>query len=279
MDNNDLSNFLIPQEQDADTTQETSKDSKDSQDAQNNAEQNNAQESQVALTGVPYLDQKIQNGTLSAYDAYLANKYLGVNIGQLNLKANVDAQVKGDLKHTSITQTTKELGQMLTSLRDSDEVLKRSDLAGVYNGLVTGLNKKTGGFIGLDDERAKLDSAVMKMTYGVAGAMNDGKATNESRKEAKEVFGAGFRSQKELVARTAQAREAILNRVDSLLADLEAKGGQIGLDTQLINEIKAQKKKQNFLNSHLYGKKFNFETYEKSVYDDYIKNQFIRAKR
>lgn len=241
-------------------------------------------EEKEALTGIPYLDKKIQEGTLSSYDAYLANKYLGVNFTNLNVKA----KVQGDLKHTNLTQTTKDLGLMLNALQNSEEVLKRSELAGTWNGALTALNQKTGGFIGLGDERAKLHAASLQTAYAAADAMNNGKATNESRKEAKETFGLGFRSQKELVARTAQAREAMLNRIDTLLDDLEAKGGSLGLDKTMIAKIREQKRKQDFLNYDLYQKhngKFRFSDYENSPYENFRlqrnkqNKEFQRAKQ
>lgn len=227
-----------------------------------------SKESNMALTGIPYLDEKIKNKTLSAYDAYLANRYMGVNFANLNIQAN--------LKHTNLTQTTKDLGIMLNALQNSEEVLKRSDLAGTIQGLESWLNQKTSGFYGLDDERAKLQAAGLQTAYAAADAMNNGKATNESRKEARETFGVGFRDQKELVARTAQAREAMLNRIDTLLDDLEAKGGSLGLDKTMLTKINEQKRKQEFLNNTMYekyGGKFDYKAYQSSIYEDYYKSK------
>lgn len=231
-----------------------------------------SEESKMALTGIPYLDEKIKNKSLSAYDAYLANKYMGVNFAKLN----IEAQVKSDLKHTNLTQTTKDLGIMLNALQNSEEVLKRSDLAGTKQGLETWLNEKTSGFYSLDDERAKLQAAGLQTAYAAADALNNGKATNESRKEARETFGVGFRDQKELVARTAQARQAMLNRIDTLLDDLEAKGGSLGLDKTMLTKINEQKRKQEFLNNTMYekyGGKFDYKAYESSIYEDYYKSK------
>ncbi len=238
-----------------------------------------------SLTGIPYLDKKIQDRTLSAYDAYLAHKYLGVNFAQLN----VNAKLKGDLKHTSITQTTKELGQVLNGLKNADEVLKRSDLAGTKTGVDIWLNKKTNGFLGLDEEKARLETAATNLAYATSDAMNNGKATNETRKEAKELFGLGLREQPEVLARTAQAMQFLQNRKNALLADLEAKGASLGIDKTLLQEFNAYDKKIDYLNNKLKNEgskiKFNFGEYQKHAYGEYIKSQqennpnLIRAQK
>lgn len=253
------------------------------QSLEQNKEPQSNDESNIALTGIPYLDNKIKDGTLSAYDAYLANKYMGVNFANLNIKA----KVQGDLKHTNLTQTTKDIGLMLNALQNSEEVLKRSDLAGINQGLQSWANQKTGGIWGLNDERAKLQAAGLQTAYAAADAMNNGKATNESRKEARETFGIEFRNQDEVVARTAQAREAMLNRIDTLMADLQAKGGDLGLDKIMLAKIQEQRRKQEFLNKDLYQKyngKFDYNAYENSVYDKFYnqkkeKKQFQRLNQ
>lgn len=231
------------------------------------------------ITGVAYIDDKIKNRELSVYEAYLANKYLGIDFGNF-----ASARLKADVKQTNLTQTTKELGLMLNALANSEEVLKRSNKTGTWNGLLTWLNQASNGFIGLDEERAKLHAAGLQTAYAAADAMNNGKATNESRREARETFGVGFRDQDEVVARTAQAREAMLNRIESLLADLQAKGGNLELNKSMATEILKQRAKQDYLNYRMHYEdngNFDYEKYQNSIYQDFSdeKAQLRRLKK
>lgn len=175
-------------------------------------------ESNMALTGIPYLDKKIKDGTLTAYDAYLANKYLGINLANLNVKA----QLKCDLKNTDIAETIKEIELMLNYLDNTDEVLKLSGLSGFNQGLQTWLNEITGGWWSLDYERAKLNTASLKVIDAIAYIINHGNITNESRKDARKIFNLGFTSQDEVVVTITMVRKQMLNYIDTLLAVLES---------------------------------------------------------
>lgn len=177
------------------------------------------------LTGIPYFDKKIKDGTLSAYDAYLAREYYGIDLTNSNSKA----QLKCDLNNPDVAKIIKELELMLNYLENADEVLKFSHLAGTKQGLETWLNEITGGLWSLDVERAKLKFAALKVTEAIAYIISKGNITNESRKDARKIFDLGFRSQKELISRTAQSRQIILNHIDNLLAVLEYECGNLEL--------------------------------------------------
>lgn len=261
---------------------------KQSEDNPQNANQSLEQaqsndESNIALTGIPYLDNKIKDGTLSAYDAYLANKYMGVNFANLNIKAKLQA----DVKHTNLGKTSDEIAKMVNALDNSDEVLKRSDLAGTWNGISNYLNQKTGGWWSLSDDRKKLNVANEQLMANIADTMDNGKATNETRKRARENYGLGFRGQDEIVAGVTEAREAMLNRIDAQIANLEEKGGYLNLDKEMLRKIQEHRQKQKFLTETMYsnyGGNFNYTNYNNSVYDKFYnqkkeKKQFQRLNQ
>lgn len=219
-----------------------------------------SEESKIALTGIPYLDRKIKDKTLSAYDAYLANKYMGVNFAKLN----IEAQVKGDLKHTNMTKLEDEINKTLKNLNYSEQVLRLSDLAGYRQGIMSWLDEKTGGAIPsvfFGNERGQLQAAGRQMAYAAADAMNSGKATNESRKEAREIFGLGSRNKNQIASKVAQAMNPQVEYLNSLMSQYKTLGGKDELKFQKANEANRM---AEFLTNTLpnqYGGEFNYQAY------------------
>ena len=214
----------------------------------------------------------------NAYEQYLMKKYYGDEA--LDLKAKQDI----NFKSRSINEPIKQLARINKALNASDEALKNVSESGVIYGANKKLNNLTGGFIGMSEENAQLDNALANFS-NMAGQVTSrgGNNSNAAAEEQRRLLGKDFASPKERISRIAQTRKNILDYFEQEKAGLEALGYKLDENSGLMREYIKQKKKQEYLNENA-GGGFDFNEYEKSVYDKYTEKKqenegLLRLKR
>lgn len=217
---------------------------------------------QYRPTNIPYFDEHIKNGTLTPYDAYLARKFLNIDL-TMNANINMDAKVKS----LSGNQAYKDIKQTLEGLEVGDQVIQdagekaggivfKHDNAGFFGGLNRKLNEATGGIWGLGDDASAFHAKSNSLVYSIARAQGKGKTTNEQINDAKNIYAPSFRSPAEYRSKIAQAQEIQLAYLQEQIQDLIARGYE---PTQhMIEQYNKHKAKIDYIRS---GKQFDKATY------------------
>ncbi|MDL0102558.1 hypothetical protein [Campylobacter felis] len=200
----------------------------------------------------------------NAYEQYLMKKYYGDE----GLKAKHDI----NFKSRSINEPIKQLARINKALKASDEALKSVDEAGLRYGANKKLNNLTGGIWGIGEENAKLDNALANFA-NMSGQVTSrgGNNSNKSADEQQRLLGRDFASTKERVSRIAQTRKNIMDYFEQEKAGLEALGYRLDENSSFMREYLEQKKKQEYLEKN--ANSFDFNAYEKSVYEDFAKQK------
>ena len=213
-------------------------------------------------------NQLLQNEAKSpfnnAYEQYLMKKYYGDE----GLKAKQDI----NFKSRSINEPIKQLARINKALKASDEALKSVEEAGLRYGANKKLNNLTGGIWGIGEENAKLDNALANFA-NMSGQVTSrgGNNSNKSADEQQRLLGRDFASTKERVSRIAQTRKNIMDYFEQEKAGLEALGYRLDANSSFMKEYLEQKKKQEYLEKN--SGAFDFNAYEKSVYEDFAKQK------
>ena len=213
-------------------------------------------------TGIKYFDEKIQNNAVTPYDAYLAQKFLKLDI-TMNANINMNAKMKtlsGTKVYDDVQATLAglELGdQAINAAGDkAGGIIFKHDNAGFFGGANRKLNELSGGIWGLSDEASSFSAKNNNLVYSIARAQTRGKTTNEAIRDAKSTYDASFRSPDEYRSRINQGQEIQLNYLKEQLEDLQARGYQ---PTQhMIEQYHKFRQKVDYLKS---GKKFDKQTY------------------
>lgn len=200
----------------------------------------------------------------NAYEQYLMKKYYGDE----GLKAKQDI----NFKSRSINEPIKQLARINKALKASDEALKSVEEAGLRYGANKKLNNLTGGIWGIGEENAKLDNALANFA-NMSGQVTSrgGNNSNKSADEQQRLLGRDFASTKERVSRIAQTRKNIMDYFEQEKAGLEALGYRLDANSSFMKEYLEQKKKQEYLEKN--SGAFDFNAYEKSVYEDFAKQK------
>lgn len=177
-------------------------------------------------TGYSYFDDKIDNGTLSIFDGYIAKNYLGID---LNVYAQID--LNANVKSMSGTQSMKNINDTFKSLDTGSNLLANSeDNTGTWEGIVRGVNSTTNGFIGMNEDRSKFATNLMQYVYGQARVAGQGRITNAQIQDAKKMYDAGFKDKEQFIAQIGQGQREALIYLDNLIQEHQAKGFPIPPD-------------------------------------------------
>ncbi|GAA8675952.1 hypothetical protein HpBT339_04840 [Helicobacter pylori] len=179
-------------------------------------------------TGVAYLDDKIKNRTITAFDYYMAKKFLGMD---LNVNVNGNLQVKSENKTrlASINKATQDIFDDIKALDLGDDLIKKAqEHSGLINQVKLWINHKTKGLKGIDYDLAKMDVAKNSYSNRVAKInAQGGQVTQKMRDEAKDMVNFGARSKEENTARISQMQETLLNSLRKNIQMLESLGGNV----------------------------------------------------
>ncbi|MFP6202422.1 Coiled-coil domain-containing protein [Helicobacter pylori] len=198
-------------------------------------------------TGIDYLDNKIKNRTITAFDYYMAKKFLGMDLNA-NLNANLKIKSENKTRLASINKATQDIFDDVKALDLGDDLIKKAqEHSGLINQVKLWINHKTRGLKGVDYDLAKMDVAKNSYANRVAKInAQSGQVTQKLRDEAKNMVEFGARSKEENTARISQMQETLLNSLSKNMQMLESLGGNVS--PLLLSVIKKYQDKADYIN-------------------------------
>ncbi|WP_305859618.1 Coiled-coil domain-containing protein [Helicobacter pylori] len=198
-------------------------------------------------TGIAYLDNKIKNRTITAFDYYMAKKFLGMDLN-VNLNGNLQIKSENKTRLASINKATQDIFDDIKALDLGDDLIKKAqEHSGIINQVKLWINHKTRGLKGVDYDLAKTDNARISYSNRLAKTMaQGGQVTQKLRDEAKAMIMWGARSKEENTARSAQTQEMLLNSLKKNIKMLESLGGSVS--PLMLAKMKEYQDKANYIN-------------------------------
>ncbi|MFP5990979.1 Coiled-coil domain-containing protein [Helicobacter pylori] len=198
-------------------------------------------------TGIAYLDNKIKNRTITAFDYYMAKKFLGIDLN-VNSHGNLNIKSENKTRLASINKATQDIFDDIKALDLGDDLIKKAqEHSGIINQVKLWINHKTRGLKGVDYDLAKMDVAKNSYSNRVAKIYaQGGQVTQKLRDEAKDLIALGARSKEENTARISQTQETLLNSLRKNIQMLESLGGNVS--PLMLATIKKYQDKINYAN-------------------------------
>ncbi|AET85180.1 hypothetical protein [Helicobacter phage phiHP33] len=222
---------------------------------QNLANQNLANESVKDLeaepsylsTGIAYLDNKIKDRSITAFDYYMAKKFLGMDLN-VNLNGNLNLKTENKTRLASLNKATQDIFDDVKALDLGDDLIQKAQKhSGLINQVKLLINHKTRGLKGVDYDLAKTDNARISYANRVAKTMaQSGQVTQKLRDQAQEMIAWGARSKEENTARIAQTQEILLNSLKKNMQMLESLGGNVS--PLMLAKFKEYRDKADYIN-------------------------------
>ncbi len=185
-----------------------------------------ANEPSYLYTGVAYLDNKIKNRTITAFDYYMAKKFLGLDLN-VNLNGNLNIKSENQTKIKNLTSATSKIYDGIKALNLGDRLIEKAqDNSGIFSALKRFANEKTSGFYGLNSDEAETVNALKNYSYSTARQMG-GQLTNQKIKDAQEMTKFGFRSKEENTARLGENQSRLIQILEQDINNLESLGGKV----------------------------------------------------
>ncbi|MGL2510539.1 Coiled-coil domain-containing protein [Helicobacter pylori] len=196
----------------------------DKEQALNNSVVLEGQPSYIS-TGIKYLDNKIKSRSLSAFDYYMARKYLGMDLN-VNLNGNLNIVSENQTRVKNLTSATSKIYDGLKALNLGDRLIEKAqDNSGFFSALKRLANEKTNGLYGLSSDEAETMNALKNYSYSTARQMG-GQLTNQKIKDAQEMTKFGFRSKEENTARLGENQGRLIQILEQDINNLESLGGR-----------------------------------------------------
>ncbi len=210
-------------------------------------------------TGIAYLDNKIKNRSITAFDYYMAKKFLGIDLN-VNLNGNLNIKSENKTRLASINKATQDIFDDIKALDLGDDLIQKAqEHSGLINQVKLWINHKTRGLKGVDYDLAKTDNARISYANRVAKTMaQGGQVTQKLRDEAKAMTQWGARSKEENTARSAQTQEMLLNSLKKNAQMLESLGGSVS--PLVLAKIKEYQDKADYINET--GGKIDLKKYQ-----------------
>ncbi|EMG87612.1 hypothetical protein HMPREF1397_01016 [Helicobacter pylori GAM115Ai] len=198
-------------------------------------------------TGIAYLDNKIKDRSITAFDYYMAKKFLGMDLN-VNLNGNLNLKTENKTRLASINKATQDIFDDIKALDlGNDLIQKAQEHSGLINQVKLWINHKTRGLKGVDYDLAKTDNARISYANRVAKTQaQGGQVTQKIRDEAKAMTVWGARSKEENTARISQTQEVLLNSLKKNMQMLESLGGNVS--PLMLAKIKEYQNKANYIN-------------------------------
>lgn len=199
------------------------------------------------FTGIAYLDNKIKNRSITAFDYYMAKKFLGMDLN-VNLNGNLNLKTENKTRLASINKATQDIFDDIKALDlGNDLIQKAQEHSGLINQIKLWINHKTRGLKGVDYDLAKTDNARISYANRVAKTQaQGGQVTQKIRDEAKAMTAWGARSKEENTARISQTQEVLLNSLSKNMQMLESLGGNVS--PLMLAKIKEYQDKADYIN-------------------------------
>ncbi|WP_187865585.1 Coiled-coil domain-containing protein [Helicobacter pylori] len=198
-------------------------------------------------TGIAYLDKKIKDRSITAFDYYMAKKFLGMDLN-VNLNGNLNLKTENKTRLASINKATQDIFDDIKALDlGNDLIQKAQEHSGLINQVKLWINHKTRGLKGVDYDLAKTDNARISYANRVAKIYaQGGQVTQKLRDEAQAMTAWGARSKEENTARISQTQETILNSLKKNIQMLESLGGSVS--PLMISKMKEYQGKADYIN-------------------------------
>ncbi len=197
----------------------------DKEQAHNNSVVLEGQPSYIS-TGIKYLDNKIKSRSLSAFDYYMARKYLGMDLN-VNLNGNLNIVSENQTRVKNLTSATSKIYDGLKALNLGDRLIQKAqDNSGFFSALKRLANEKTNGLYSLSSDEAETMNALKNYSYSTARQMG-GQLTNQKIKDAQEMTKFGFRSKEENTARLGENQGRLIQILEQDVNNLESLGGRV----------------------------------------------------
>ncbi len=198
-------------------------------------------------TGIAYLDDKIKNRSITAFDYYMAKKFLGMDLN-VNLNGNLNIKSENKTRLASINKATQDIFDDIKALDLGDDLIKKAqEHSGLINQVKLWINHKTRGLKGVDYDLAKMDVAKNSYSNRVAKIYaQGGQITQKLRDQAADMVNFGARSKEENTARISQTQETLLNSLKKNLKMLESLGGNVS--SLMLAKIKEYQDKADYIN-------------------------------
>ncbi|GAA7306099.1 hypothetical protein HpBGD104_11880 [Helicobacter pylori] len=186
----------------------------------------NIEQPSYISTGIKYLDNKIKNRNLNAFDYYMARKYLGMDLN-VNLNGNLNITSENQTRVKNLTSATSKIYDSLKTLNLGDRIIQKAqDNSGIFSAFKRFANEKTNGLIGLNSDEAETMNALKNYSYSTARQMG-GQLTNQKIKDAQEMTKFGFRSKEENTARLGENQSRLIQILEQDINNLESLGGRV----------------------------------------------------
>ncbi|MGN8501543.1 Coiled-coil domain-containing protein [Helicobacter pylori] len=211
------------------------------------AKQDLESEPSYISTGIAYLDKKIKNRSITAFDYYMAKKFLGLDLN-VNLNGNLNIKSENKTRLASINKATQDIFDDIKALDLGDDLIQKAQKhSGLINQAKLWINHKTKGLKGVDYDLAQTDNARNTYYNRVAKIRaQGGQVTQALRNETKESLEWGARSKEENTARITQTQGVLLNSLRKNLQMLESLGGNVS--PLVLAKIKEYQGKINYAN-------------------------------
>ncbi len=185
-----------------------------------------ANEPSYLSTGIAYLDDKIKNRSITAFDYYMAKKFLGLDLN-VNLNGNLNIKSENQTKIKNLTSATSKIYDGIKALNLGDRLIEKAqDNSGIFSALKRFANEKTSGLYGLNSDEAETVNALKNYSYSTARQMG-GQLTNQKIKDAQEMTKFGFRSKEENTARLGENQSRLIQILEQDINNLESLGGKV----------------------------------------------------
>ncbi len=177
-------------------------------------------------TGIAYLDDKIKNRSITAFDYYMAKKFLGLDLN-VNLNGNLNIKSENQTKIKNLTSATSKIYDGIKALNLGDRLIEKAqDNSGIFSALKRLANEKTSGIFSLNSDEAETVNALKNYSYSTARQMG-GQLTNQKIKDAQEMTKFGFRSKEENTARLGENQSRLIQILEQDINNLESLGGRV----------------------------------------------------
>ncbi|MGL2497306.1 Coiled-coil domain-containing protein [Helicobacter pylori] len=218
-----------------------------------------ANEPSYLSTGIAYLDNKIKNRSITAFDYYMAKKFLGMDLN-VNLNGNLNLKTENKTRLASINKATQDIFDDIKALDLGDDLIKKAqEHSGLINQVKLWINHKTRGLKGVDYDLAKIDNAIISYSNRVAKThAQGGQITQKLRDETRMMTEWGARSKEENTARIAQTQEILMNSLKKNMQMLESLGGNV--PPLVLAKIKEYQDKADYINET--GGKIDLKKYQ-----------------
>ncbi|MGL2443168.1 Coiled-coil domain-containing protein [Helicobacter pylori] len=195
-------------------------------------------------TGIAYLDDKIKNRTITAFDYYMAKKFLGIDLN-VNLNANLNIKSENQTRVKNLTSATSKIYDGIKALNLGDRLIEKAqDNSGFFSALKRLANEKTNGLYSLNSDEAETMNALKNYSYSTARQMG-GQLTNQKIKDAQEMTKFGFRSKEENTARLGENQSRLIQILEQDVNNLESLGGKV--PESVILELIKHKKRLEYI--------------------------------